>query len=66
MFRVLIVDDHPVVRRGLREILADEREVELFEAADPHEALRLIREQRPPSARVVFQVIDLIEIRHVL
>jgi DNA-binding NarL/FixJ family response regulator len=44
MFRVLIVDDHPVVRRGLREILADERDIEVSETADPHEALSLIRE----------------------
>lgn len=45
MIRVLIVDDHPVVRRGLREILADERNVEVSETADPHEAFHLIREQ---------------------
>jgi len=45
MFRVLIVDDHAVVRRGLREILADERGIEVSETADAHEALRLIREQ---------------------
>lgn len=45
MFRVLIVDDHTVVRRGLREMLADERSVEVSEAADSHTALRLIREQ---------------------
>src|SRR5215203_6905666 len=45
MFRVLIVDDHAVVRRGLREILTDERGFEVSETADPHEALRLIREQ---------------------
>jgi two-component system invasion response regulator UvrY len=45
MIRVLIVDDHPVVRRGLREILADERNIEVSETADPHEALGLIREQ---------------------
>jgi DNA-binding NarL/FixJ family response regulator len=44
MIRVLIVDDHPVVRRGLREILADERDIEVSETADPHEALSLIRE----------------------
>jgi len=44
MFRVLIVDDHPIVRRGLREILADERDIEVSETADPHEALSLIRE----------------------
>jgi two-component system, NarL family, invasion response regulator UvrY len=45
MIRVLIVDDHPVVRRGLRELLADERNIEVAETADPHEALGLIREQ---------------------
>ncbi len=46
MFRVLIVDDHAVVRMGLREILADERNLEVSETADPHEALRMIRGQQ--------------------
>ena len=32
MIRILIVDDHAVVRRGLREILADEPNVEVSEA----------------------------------
>jgi two-component system, NarL family, invasion response regulator UvrY len=41
MTRILIVDDHAVVRRGLKEILAEERGVEVAEAADPREALRL-------------------------
>lgn len=45
MSRVLIVDDHAVVRRGLREILADERGVEVSEAADTHTALGLVRGQ---------------------
>lgn len=45
MARVLIVDDHAVVRLGLREILTDERNLEVSETGDAHEALRLIREQ---------------------
>jgi DNA-binding NarL/FixJ family response regulator len=45
MIRILIVDDHAVVRLGLREILTDEPNVEVSEAADPREALKLIREQ---------------------
>src|SRR3954462_4849903 len=45
MIRVLNVDDHTVVRHGLREILADERNIEVSETADPHEALGMIREQ---------------------
>ena len=45
MIRVLIVDDHAIVRRGLKEILADELDIEVSETADSHDALRLIREQ---------------------
>jgi two-component system, NarL family, invasion response regulator UvrY len=44
--RVLIVDDHPVVRRGLKEILGDEHKtLTLGEAENAQEALRLIRQQ---------------------
>ena len=47
--RVLIADDHQVVREGLRMILSEEREtIEIVgEAADGHEVLRLARELRP-------------------
>jgi DNA-binding NarL/FixJ family response regulator len=44
--RVLIADDHPVVRRGLRQILADEYpSLSVGEARDAGEALKLAREQ---------------------
>ena len=43
MIRILVVDDHAVVRRGLRQILADEPDVEVYEAADTLEALGLSR-----------------------
>jgi two-component system, NarL family, invasion response regulator UvrY len=40
--RVLIADDHAVVRRGLKQILLDEfGALEVGEAADAHETLRL-------------------------
>jgi NarL family two-component system response regulator LiaR len=47
--RVLVADDHQVVREGLRMILAEEREtIELVgEAADGHEAVRLAERLRP-------------------
>jgi two-component system invasion response regulator UvrY len=44
--RVLIADDHAVVRRGLKEILADEFEtLSVGEAQDAQDILRLVREQ---------------------
>lgn len=44
MLRVLLVDDHPVVRRGVREILSDESDIEILEASDAHECVRLIQD----------------------
>jgi two-component system, NarL family, invasion response regulator UvrY len=45
--KVLIVDDHPIVRAGLRRLLAAEPDVEVRETADGREALSLYRERRP-------------------
>ena len=49
MYRVIIVDDEPVIRRGLRETIEwDTLGLEVAgEAADGAEALKLIREIRP-------------------
>ena len=45
--RILIVDDHPIVRQGLRQTLADASEIgEIVDAATPHEALDLVRQHR--------------------
>jgi two-component system, NarL family, invasion response regulator UvrY len=44
--KVLIADDHAIVRRGLRHILAEEfSRLEVGEARDAQEALRLARER---------------------
>jgi len=41
--RILIVDDHPIVRQGLRQTLADAAQIgEIVEAATPQEALDLV------------------------
>jgi two-component system, NarL family, invasion response regulator UvrY len=45
MIRVLIVDDHPIVRRGLRDILKEEPDLDVSETADGREALNLISQQ---------------------
>ena len=46
--RVLIVDDHPVVRAGLRGMLAGNPRYDVVgEAGDGNEALAAIREMRP-------------------
>lgn len=45
--RILIVDDHTVVRRGLKEILVEEfPHAEFGEAADGPQALQLVRKHR--------------------
>jgi two-component system, NarL family, invasion response regulator UvrY len=45
--RILIVDDHAVVRQGLRRLLSPGGEHSISEAADGREALRLAGEVRP-------------------
>lgn len=45
MTNVLIVDDHPIVRRGLKDILDEEPEFNVTETANGHDALKLIKEQ---------------------
>jgi DNA-binding NarL/FixJ family response regulator len=46
--RVLVIDDHPVVRRGLRELIAGEPDLEMAgEASSRAEALQWLRSERP-------------------
>jgi len=48
---VLIVDDHPLFRSGLRQVVAGNPEFELAgEAGDGEAALKLIQEKRPDVA----------------
>jgi len=48
MIRVLIADDHAIVREGLKRILADDSAVEtIAEASDGQEAARLARLHKP-------------------
>jgi DNA-binding NarL/FixJ family response regulator len=45
--QILIVDDHPVVRAGLRRLLATEPGCEIREAADGRKALSLVKAHHP-------------------
>ena len=45
--RILIVDDHPIVRAGVRRLLAAEPETEVCEATNGREALTVFKELRP-------------------
>ena len=46
--RVMLVDDHPIMRRGLREVLEDSGAFDVVaQAADGEEAVRTAEESRP-------------------
>jgi two-component system nitrate/nitrite response regulator NarL len=46
--KVLIADDHPIFREGLRKLLDSERGLEVIgEAQDGEEAVKLVRQLRP-------------------
>ena len=46
MIKVLVADDHPVVREGLKQILAAAQDIEVAaEAEDGHKLLEKVREQ---------------------
>ncbi len=57
--KVLIVDDHPIVRHGLGELIARQPDLEMCgEAADAAEALRQVETNRPDVAVVDISLDD--------
>ncbi|MEU9634124.1 response regulator [Streptomyces tendae] len=51
MIRVLIADDEPMIRAGVRAVLATDPDIDVVaEAADGHEAVELVRRHRPAVA----------------
>jgi DNA-binding NarL/FixJ family response regulator len=46
MSRILVVDDHAIVRSGIRRLLTELPDLDLQEAADGEEALELVRTSR--------------------
>ncbi len=57
--KILIVDDHPLVRAGLRQLISDEPDFKVCgEAANVHEAVSMARETRPDLAIVDISLAD--------
>lgn len=48
--KILLADDHALIRKGLRQVLAAEPDFHIMEAENGEEALKLIREQNPHIA----------------
>ena len=54
MTRILIVDDHPLVRTGFAQLIGDCPDLEVCgEAGDMGEALKRVEETSPDRARAV-------------
>jgi DNA-binding NarL/FixJ family response regulator len=47
--KVLIVDDHPIVRAGIRRLLEAEPQISVHEAANGREAMSVFRDQQPAA-----------------
>lgn len=57
--RVLIVEDHPVVRRGIRNIIEHEEDLEVCgEAEDVQQAVQMVETTRPHVALVDLSLKD--------
>ncbi len=51
MIRVVVADDEPMIRAGVRAVLSTDPELEVVaEAGDGHEAVELVRRHRPEVA----------------
>lgn len=57
--KVLIVDDHPLVRAGLRQLVMDESDFEVCgEASGAREAMQIVRKYRPHLAIIDMSLSD--------
>ncbi len=60
MIRVLVVDDHPIVRQGLVSILSDEEDLEVVgEASSGREAVALVSRVRPDVVLLDLEMADI-------
>jgi DNA-binding NarL/FixJ family response regulator len=51
--KILLVDDHPIVRKGLAELVNHESDLEVCgQAEDAHQAMKAIKEMKPNMAVV--------------
>jgi DNA-binding NarL/FixJ family response regulator len=51
-YRILVVDDHPVVRRGIRAILEMQPDIEWIEASNGSEAIEVAKTMKPDLALI--------------
>jgi DNA-binding NarL/FixJ family response regulator len=50
-FALLIADDHPLIRKGLREVIESMPQIKtIYEAGDGEAALKIIEQEKPPLA----------------
>src|SRR5215475_4177661 len=60
LIRILLADDHPVLRQGVRALAADEVDMEFVaEASSGSEAIEQYREHRPDVVLIDLQMPDM-------
>ena len=58
--RVLVVDDHPLLREGIAALITNQPDIELVaEGSNGHEAIELFRSQRPDVTLMDLQMPDM-------
>ena len=60
MIKVILIDDHALIRQGIRHMLQDTREIQVVgEAGSGIETVQLVRELRPQVVILDFQLPDI-------
>lgn len=59
MYKILIADDHSLIRNGLRQVIESKKQFKIFEAEDGTSALKIIQKNKPDIALLDIEMPEL-------